>query len=84
MAENPGQWQLQLYQLQQELAIARREWAAARQREANWRQLYETEAQQRRGEAAIAQEKIAALEATLHQLQQPSPTGNSHLVPLQP
>lgn len=71
MVDDFLQWQRQKRQLQEELAIARREGEAAAHREANWRQLYETEAEQRRADAAIAQTRIAALEAKLEAFQHP-------------
>jgi hypothetical protein len=67
MNQDVRQWLAEIRSLQQKLAEARQERDDAYKSAANWRKLYETEANQRRTEANLAQQKIAALEAELQE-----------------
>lgn len=69
MAQDVRQWLEELRRLQQQLADALRDRDAALDSGVQWRQLYNTEAQQRRNEAKLHQEAIAALESQIQQLQ---------------
>jgi light-regulated signal transduction histidine kinase (bacteriophytochrome) len=64
------QWLLEIKALQQKLAEVNQERDQAYASAANWRKLYETEAQQRRTEARLAQQQIEMLKAELQRLQQ--------------
>ncbi|MBC6474147.1 MAG: hypothetical protein GDA48_16160 [Hormoscilla sp. GM102CHS1] len=55
--------------LQQQLIQAEQERDRAYASEANWHKLYETEAQQRRIEAELAQQTLAELKAKIQELQ---------------
>ncbi|MBD3880581.1 hypothetical protein IFO70_02300 [Phormidium tenue FACHB-886] len=63
------QWLAEIKALQQKLAEALQERDTAYASAANWRSLYETEAKQRRTEAAIARQTIEAIKAELEALQ---------------
>uniref|UniRef100_B8HYJ5 Uncharacterized protein n=1 Tax=Cyanothece sp. (strain PCC 7425 / ATCC 29141) TaxID=395961 RepID=B8HYJ5_CYAP4 len=56
-----------IQQLQQQLRLSRQDLEVAQTQEANWRRRYETEAEQRRRDALLAQQAIAQLEAKLAQ-----------------
>ena len=56
-----------IQQLQQQLRLSRQDLEVAQTQEANWRRCYETEAEQRRRDALLAQQTIAQLEAKLAQ-----------------
>lgn len=64
------QWLLEIKALQQKLAEVNQERDQAYASAANWRKLYETEAQQRRTEARLAQQQIEMLKDELQRLQQ--------------
>jgi seryl-tRNA(Sec) selenium transferase len=64
------QWLLEIKALQQKLAEVNQERDQAYASAANWRRFYETEAQQRRTEARLAQQQIEMLKAELQRLQQ--------------
>jgi DNA-binding helix-hairpin-helix protein with protein kinase domain len=68
MTQDVRQWLAEIKALQQAVAVAQKERDEAYQGAANWRKLYETEAQQRRTDTRLAQEKIAELEAEIQQL----------------
>lgn len=61
------QWLTEIRTLKQQLAEIRQERDEAVAREANWRKLYSTEAQQRRSENKLAQEEIKSLKDQLQQ-----------------
>ncbi|HIK32299.1 MAG TPA: hypothetical protein IGS17_11725 [Oscillatoriales cyanobacterium M59_W2019_021] len=63
------QWLNEIESLQQQLAEMRQERAEAESTAEHWRQLYNTEAQQRRDEAQAAQAEIERLQAQLQQQQ---------------
>ncbi|NET58233.1 MAG: hypothetical protein F6K47_19375 [Symploca sp. SIO2E6] len=69
MSNDVRQWLTQIKELKQQLADSIRDRDAADESAANWRQLYNTEAQQRRTEARLAQQEIENLKAQIWQLQ---------------
>ena len=69
MAQDIRQWLNEIKALQQQLAGVVRDREAALESAAQWRQLYNTEAQQRRAEAKLNQQTIAALQAQIQKLQ---------------
>lgn len=68
MTQDVRKWLAEIKALQQQLAEAEQERDTAYTSATNWRRLYETEAQQRRTEANLAQEAIAALQTEIQQL----------------
>ena len=68
MSYDIQQWILEIKSLQQQLADMQRDRDAALDSAANWRQLYNTEAQQRRDEALRSQQTIESLKAQIQQL----------------
>ncbi|MEC4804978.1 MAG: hypothetical protein SAJ12_13690 [Jaaginema sp. PMC 1079.18] len=68
MSEDVVQWLAEIRALKQELAQCRSELDLAYQSANHWRELYSTEAKQRRIEARLSQETIAELQGELHQL----------------
>jgi seryl-tRNA(Sec) selenium transferase len=72
MSQDVRQWLLEIKTLQQKLAEVNQERDQAYASATNWRKLYETEAQQRRTEARLAQQQIEMLKAEL-QLLKPLP-----------
>lgn len=68
MQEQVIQWLEEIKSLHQQLAAAYQEREAARETEAQWRELYNKEAQQRRNEAKLAQEKIEALKLEIEKV----------------
>nr|WP_290226212.1 hypothetical protein [Trichocoleus desertorum] len=68
MTQDVRQWLSEIKALQQQLAETERERDAAYTSATNWRRLYETEAQQRRTEANLAQQAIADLQIEIQQL----------------
>jgi chromosome segregation ATPase len=70
MTQDVRQWLDEIKRLQQQLATVQRDRDAAFESAQQWRQLYSTEAQQRREETQLYQETVAALEAEIEQLQQ--------------
>jgi hypothetical protein len=68
MTQDVRQWLAEIKTLKQQLAEAERERDAAYTSATNWRRLYETEAQQRRTEANLAQQAIADLQTEIQQL----------------
>jgi septum formation inhibitor-activating ATPase MinD len=67
MNEDVVQWLNEIRTLKQQLAEVLQEREEAVSREANWRKLYSTEAQQRRAENKLAQEEIKSLKDQLQQ-----------------
>jgi len=70
MSQDVRQWLGEIKHLQQQLDVAHQEREEAYASAANWRNLYETEAKQRRTDTAIAQEVIEDLQDALAQQQQ--------------
>ena len=73
MTYDVSQWLAEIKTLKQQLAEATQDREQAHASAANWRQLYETEAQQRRSEFHLAQQTIESLKQQLQQLQARSP-----------
>lgn len=73
MTQDIQQWLAEIKGLQQKLAEVQQERDQAYSSASNWRNLYETEAKQRRTEAQTARDTIAALQQELAALQRPSP-----------
>lgn len=69
MAQDVRQWLDEIKRLQQQLTAIIAERDAALDSAAQWRQLYNTEAQQRRTEAQLHQQAIDALKAEVEKLQ---------------
>lgn len=69
MTQDVRQWLEQIRVLQQQVAQLQQEREAAYASATKWRQLYETEAQQRRTDAHLSRTKIEELQAQIHQLQ---------------
>lgn len=67
MSYDIQQWILEIKSLQQQLAEMQRDRDAVLDSAANWRQLYNTEAQQRRDEAMRHQQTIESLKAEIQQ-----------------
>lgn len=63
------QWLAEIKSLKQQLADSIRDREAAYESAASWRQLYNTEAQQRRTETRLAREQIEVLNARILQLE---------------
>lgn len=74
MPQDVRQWLNEIKALQQQLAEMTRDREAALESAAQWRQLYNTEAQQRRTEAKLNQQTIASLQAQIQKLQNFSPS----------
>jgi chromosome segregation ATPase len=68
MTQDVRQWLGEIKALQQKLTEAQQEQDDALKSAANWRNLYETEARQRRTEAKLAQQKVDSLQAELNAL----------------
>jgi hypothetical protein len=68
MSQDVLQWLAEIQSLRQQLAEAQREREDAHASAANWRQRYETEAQQRRTETLLSQERVEQLKLELLQL----------------
>lgn len=69
MTHDVQQWLGEIKNLQQQLEDAHKERDGAFASATNWRDLYQTEAQQRRTEATLAQRKIDELQRELDHLQ---------------
>ncbi|WP_138498803.1 hypothetical protein [Nostoc sp. PA-18-2419] len=76
MAENINQataltqqWLTEIQTLKQQMAELQHDRDAAWESAQKWRQLYNTEAEQRRTDAQLSQQAIASLKADLHKLQ---------------
>lgn len=70
MSQEVTQWLAEIQSLKQQLAAAQTEREEAYASAANWRQLYETEARQRRTEAKLSRQTIEQLQQDLRQVQQ--------------
>lgn len=70
MSHEIQQWIAEIKSLQQQLAEMERDREAAHESAANWRQLYNTEAQQRRDDAKLAQQAMDALKAEIERLRE--------------
>lgn len=77
MSNEVTQWLDKIKELKQQLADSIREREVADESANKWRQLYTTEAQQRRSQTRIAQEEIEILKAQIQQLQDESSSLNS-------
>ncbi|MEG4997404.1 hypothetical protein [Microcoleus sp. B4-D4] len=73
MAQDVRQWLDEIKRLQQQLTEVSRDRDDAGESAAQWRQLYNTEAEQRRNDAKLTQQSIAAFEAQIEELQSFSP-----------
>ena len=73
MAQDVRQWLDEIKRLQQQLTEVSRDRDEAGESAAQWRQLYNTEAEQRRNDAKLTQQSIDALEAQIEELQNFSP-----------
>ncbi|UBF28332.1 hypothetical protein K9N68_10875 [Kovacikia minuta CCNUW1] len=69
MTHDVTQWLDEIKTLRQQMTEAQQERDRAFASASNWQRLYETEAQQRRTEANLAQQMIAALKLEIQQLQ---------------
>ncbi len=78
MTQNIQQWLAEIQGLQQKLVEVHQERDQAYASAANWRNLYETEAKQRRQDALTAKETIDALRAELNQQQTADPNTAEH------
>lgn len=73
MSQDVLQWLAEIQSLRQQLAEAQREREDAYASAANWRQRYETEAQQRRTETILSQETLEQLKLELLHLKSIAP-----------
>ena len=73
MSQDIRQWLDEIKRLQQQLTEVSRDRDDAGESAAQWRQLYNTEAEQRRNDAKLTQQSIDALEAEIEELQNFSP-----------
>jgi len=69
MSNDITQWLTEIRELKQQLADSINARHAADESAASWRQLYTTEAEQRRIQARLAQQQIEALQGKVQQLQ---------------
>ena len=69
MSNDVTEWLAQIKELRQQLADSISDRSAADESAANWRQLYNTEAQQRRTQMRLAQQQIETLQSQIKQLQ---------------
>ncbi|MEG3840442.1 hypothetical protein [Microcoleus sp. herbarium14] len=69
MAQDVRQWLDEIKRLQQQLTEVSRDRDEAGESAAQWRQLYNTEAEQRRNDAKLTQQSIASLEAQIEESQ---------------
>ena len=80
MSQDVRQWLDEIKRLKQQLTQVQRDRDAAIDSANQWRQLYSTEAQQRREEAKRNQEMIATLRSQLEQLQQKLSVPQSEII----
>jgi len=73
MVQDVRQWLDEIKRLQQQLTEVSRDRDEAGESAAQWRQLYNTEAEQRRNDAKLTQQSIGNLEAQIEQSQNFSP-----------
>ncbi|MCW6052554.1 hypothetical protein K4039_21380 [Lyngbya sp. CCAP 1446/10] len=69
MSQDVRQWLDEIKRLQQQLTEVSRDRDDAGESAAQWRQLYNTEAEQRRNDAKFTQQSISALSAQIEELQ---------------
>ncbi|WP_179228588.1 hypothetical protein [Leptolyngbya ohadii] len=74
MTQDVRQWLAEIKTLQQKLTEAQQERDDAQKSAANWQNLYETEAKQRRTEAKLARQKVDALQTELGRLKGATPS----------
>ncbi|MCL6435825.1 MAG: hypothetical protein K6T90_16755 [Leptolyngbyaceae cyanobacterium HOT.MB2.61] len=77
MSQDVSQWLVEIKTLRQQLAEAHQEREQAYASAANWQRLYETEAQQRRADAALAKQTIENLKQHIQQIQGSSTAGET-------
>jgi predicted RNase H-like nuclease (RuvC/YqgF family) len=77
MSQDVSQWLAEIKALRQQLAVAQQEREQAYSSAANWQRLYETEAQQRRTDAAQAKQTINTLKLQIQQLKGNFPQGET-------
>jgi len=80
MTYDVSQWLTEIKTLRQQLVDAQQEREQAYSSAANWQRLYETEAQQRRAEAALTRQTIATLKQDIQQLKGTAPIEGSAAV----
>ena len=80
MTQDVRQWLDEIKRLQQQLAQVQRDHTAALDSSQQWRQLYNTEAQQRREEIQRYQQTITQLRAEVEQLQQKLSIPNNEIL----
>lgn len=80
MTQDVTQWLDEIKALKQRLAEAQQEQETAYASAINWQRLYETEAQQRRSEAKVARQTIAALQQEVNQLKGHFPGASEAIV----
>ena len=73
MSQDVRQWLDEIKRLQQQLTEMTRDRDEAGESAAQWRQLYNTEAEQRRNDAKLTQQSIAYLELQIEESQNFSP-----------
>jgi DNA repair exonuclease SbcCD ATPase subunit len=78
MTQDIRQWLAEIKSLQQKLVEVQQEREQAYGSASNWRNLYETEARQRRAEAEIAEAKIADLQSQLVAQAPPLPSAENY------
>lgn len=75
MTQDVRPWLIEIKSLQEKLDALQQERDEAYASAANWRNLYETEAKQRRTDANLAQQKLGALQAEIQQMREFPTTG---------
>ncbi|MEO8891663.1 MAG: hypothetical protein ABI417_09035 [Coleofasciculaceae cyanobacterium] len=73
MSNEITQWLAQIKELKQQLSEIQRDLAEAYASADNWRQLYNTEAQQRRTESKLAQQQVENLKSELRHIKGETP-----------
>lgn len=73
MSNEITQWLAQIKELKQQLSEIQRDLADAHASADNWRQLYNTEAQQRRTESKLAQQQVENLKSELRHIKGETP-----------
>jgi hypothetical protein len=68
MSQDVSQWLAEIKMLRQQLTEAQQEREQAYASAANWQRLYETEAQQRRADTALAKQTIESLKQQIQQI----------------
>lgn len=70
MSQDVAQWLAEIEYLQQQIAQLQQEYEAAQARTDRWRELYNQEAEQRRQETKVYEEKIDTLQLEIQELRQ--------------